>query len=231
MIKKLLSITILSLLMLSSAMSQVKDPKAIYDRYCTVIGVTKQSQSVESKSAMMEMIINVGISKMEVKVISKTPNLYRADMVIKGDNIKVVGNDKVAYVTSKGKTQKVTDKNQIKQMLPITDITKELVPKLSPQSTLTYKGTSAGCDIVELVSEEGVAEIHYNIKTGYIDKVVTTAQGQSVVVRYRDYKKFGNSKLLIPSKIVTDAVGKRISIEILNFEPNHPVEDSMFLTP
>lgn len=229
--KKLFSIVTLLILVCGNCIAQNgKDPQAIFDRYCEVIGVTDYNSN-GSNSAMVDMTMNMPGAKIAMNVISQRPNQYRAEMEVQGTKIDIIGDDKVAYVTTQGQTQKITDKAQIEQLLPFTDLTKELVPEISEGTNLTYKGTNSGCDIVEVISPEATLQVYYNIKTGLIDKITTDTQGQSVVVRYKDYKEFAGGELLIPSKMITEVMGQRITIEITDFVADYPTAAWMFAAP
>ncbi len=231
--KKLL-LTLLALLSLSST-AVAKDPKAIVEGFTAK---TKLNTSSKITSALLEMEFSMMGMEMPMKVISRGDN-YRAEISVMGTDALIVGDEKVAYVTAGGQTQKITDKAQIEQLLPMTKLSSESLFRFESNAEFKYLGqeTKQGkqYDIVQSENKDGVAKLYFNTLSGMLEmaKAETSVNGEEVEVdmEFNNYKKFSDGALTLPSTIITKTMGQTIKIQIVDYQLNYPTSAWMFAFP
>lgn len=236
----------LALLVLAvSFTATAQTAQEIYKTYVTKTGIDKFMDSRDGRSSMVEVEIGVGPVTISSKVTSKYPSMHRIELDVQGQTALVIVRDTVAYLNAMGKSQTFTGAEQIRQVAPVVDLIKDVIPSVDlSKCTLTLlpqEGKGKGLlNVVECVetakTENNKTILYFNAETGLLDKTINEVKGEDgkmmkIEVSLKKYTSYDDGSLLLPSSITTKLPGQAISITIRNFELDFPTASWMFAAP
>lgn len=204
-------------------------------------GITKFTQSRDGRSSLLEVDVLIGPMTMSSKITAKYPSSYRVELVMPNQTATVIVLDTIAYVNQGGKVNKFDNKEQVAQIVPVTDIIKLAMPDFSDDTyTSVVKGVEgkgkASCNVVQYTdSKENVTSIYYNVASGLIDKILITTkvEGKPITTEiiYKDYTSYADGELNLPSSLTLKTGQGDIAFKIKSFELDFPTASWMFAAP
>lgn len=238
--KKNLTTLLLALCCSFSAMAQT--PEEIFENYEAKTKIHSFNESYAQSSSVCEMELAMGPYTMPIKVVAKYPKQFRCDMEMQGTNVLIIVNDKVAYVTAQGQTQKIEDEAQIKQLIPMTDFAGEMAPTMDKFTDLKFIGTEGKgkkeCYVVEGIEVESQfpTTLYFNKKSALLTAMVikaTTSDGTEIEnkVELSNYTEYADGEVYLPSKMTTPTPEGNVVIKVTNFEVDYPTAPWMFAAP
>lgn len=234
--KKIVLLVLCTAYMIGSAVA--KNPRTILDNFIQKTGV--QNLHWSSQGTLFDIEIGVDGMTMPMKIIS-SGDKYRADMEIGGEGAIIVGDSRVAYVTVAGQIEKITDPEQLGQLVPIKNLGASTFFDFSDSAVFVYEGQQgrgkSRVYVVGCTDNGAESKLYFNVGSGMLEKVYTVVEAEGehgavdVMVLFGDYMSFSGGMLVLPSVMTTQAMGHTVNIVIRDFQTNYPTTPWMFDFP